>query len=137
MHSSTGGFNICRIHLKQFWLVEREKRKKKVWVGNSFKTIVVTAAKGIAPCYCSQCCHMAECLWTLQVKGRIIKYYFLLSNKLIFIASGKYDPKQHFKSQCTCMNTSLWAIKRHFLENLTVLTCTVQVNGFLPILFFP
>ena len=111
---------------------------KNEWVGNSLKAIVVTAAKDIAPHYCSQCCHMNECLWALQVKGRIIKYYFLLSNKLIFITSGKYDQKQHFESQCTCMNTSLWAIKRHFLENFTVLTCKVQVNGFLPILsFFP
>ena len=44
---------------KRFWL-ERGKRKKKEWVGNSFKTIVLTAAKDIDPSYCSQCGHMAE-----------------------------------------------------------------------------
>ena len=123
---------------KQFWLVEREKRKKKEWVGNSLKTIVLIAAKDIAPYYCSQCFHMAEGPWALQFKGSIIKYCFLLPNKLIFITNGKYYQKQHFKSQCTCLNTSLWAIKRHFLENIAVLTCKVQVTGFLPILpFFP
>ena len=116
--------------------MKREKRKKKEWVGNGLKTIVLTATKDIAPCYCSQCCHMAEGLWALQFRDRIIKYYFLLPNKLIFITSDKYYQKQYFKSLCTCMNTSLWAIKGHFLENLTALTCKVQVNGFLPILSF-
>ena len=111
--------------------MEREKRKKTEWVGNSLKTIVFAAAKDIAPCYCSQCYHMAEGLWALQFKGRIIKYCFLFPNKLIFITSGKYYQKQHFKSQCTCLNTSLWAIKRHFLENVAVLTYKVQVTSFL------
>ena len=112
-------------------------RGKKEWVGNSLKTIVLTAAKDIAPCY-SQYCHMAEGLWALQFKGKIIKYCFLLPNQLIFITSGKYYQKYHFKSQCTCLNTNLWAIKRHFLENVAVLTCKVQVTGFyLFFLFFP
>ena len=58
--------------------------EKKEWVGDSLKTIVLTAAKYIASCYCSQCGHMAECLWALQFKDTIIKYCFLLPNKLIF-----------------------------------------------------
>ena len=70
---------------------------KKEWVGNSLKTIVLTAAKYIACCYWSQCGHMAEGLWALQFEGRIIKYCFLLPNKLIFI-SCKILPKQPFKS---------------------------------------
>ena len=79
--------------------MEREKRKKKEWVGNSLKTIVLTAAKDIAPCYCSQCCHMAEGLWALQIKGRIVKYYFLLPNKLNFITSGKYRVSSYRTAQ--------------------------------------
>ena len=51
------------------------------------------------------------------------------------ITSGKYYQKQYFKSQCTCMNTSLWTIKGHFLENVAVLTWKVQLNGFQPISF--
>ena len=54
-------------------------RGKKEWVGNSLKTIVLTAVKDIDPSY-SQFGHIAEGLWALQFSDRVIKYY-----KLIFI----------------------------------------------------
>ena len=49
-----------------FWLLavfcNWEEERKKEWVGNSHKTIVLTACKDIDGFYCSQCCHIAECL---------------------------------------------------------------------------
>ena len=44
--------------------------------------------------------------------------------------------KQHFKSQCTCTNTSLWAIKGHFLETFTVMTCKTISEWFPTYSFF-
>ena len=62
-----GGFNYMSFMFISSFGLWRGKKEKKM-VGNSLKTIVLTAAKDIAPCYCSHCCHMAEGLWALQVK---------------------------------------------------------------------
>ena len=55
----TGGLNyVSYTFMSIFDLWRGKKGKKKEWVGNSLKTIVLTAAKDLAPCYCSQCCHI-------------------------------------------------------------------------------
>ena len=98
-----------------FWLVKREKRKKNEWVGNSLKAIVLTATKDTAPCYCSLCGHMAEGLWELQFKGRVIKYYclaHLVFQPKSFIQSC-FVRWHHPESVSASVHTSPWHMVRH------------------------
>ena len=56
--------DVVYVH-KQYFATGRGKEKNE-WVGNSHKTIVLTAGKDIDSFHCSQCCHTAECLCLSQ-----------------------------------------------------------------------